>query len=704
MLRGVASARSFTRVSPLALHCQRQFTVEAYAGKKTFDKILIANRGEIAVRIMKTARKMGIKTVAVYSDADANSNFVHYADEAVNIGPAPSAKSYLVVDRIMDAVLKTGAQAVHPGYGFLSENSAFCNALEQHGVVFIGPKYKSIAAMGDKVQSKIFARQAKVNTIPGFAGILETAEEAVRVSNEIGYPVMVKASGGGGGKAMRISFTDDEVREAFRLCKQEALSSFGDDRMFVEKFVEEPRHIEIQVLLDSFGNGVYLNERECSIQRRNQKVLEETPSVIVDPAMRKAMGEQALMMARAVDYQSAGTVEFLVDKNKNFYFLEMNTRLQVEHPITEMVTRQDIVAHMIGVAAGHKLPITQADVGIHGHAIEARVYAEDPFRNFLPSIGRLRRYIEPPAPIRVDTGVREGSEISMYYDPMISKTVAWAPTRAEALQGMRDALDMYVIHGVNHNVSLLRALLDHERFIDGRKITTKFIAEEYPKGFDGGPFTPADAKELAAVATLVHMGFFERSFFASGKAAPDLPGLHFECGEHKFWVKSSGKALSTNDAITVDIFSDETEKAESKVSLSITSDWHPGDHIVTVDFGRGKQHFQINKKSADGYTIQQKGQLRQLKLLTTNERDLWKLMPTTVKKDTSKLVLSPMPGQIKSLAVSVGVKVIVGQELLVMEAMKMQNIIRSPVDGVIKAINCKVGSNVQVDDELVLFE
>jgi len=703
MLRGVASARSLTRISPLALHSQRQFTVEAYAGKKTFDKILIANRGEIAVRIMKTARKMGVKTVAVYSDADANSNFVHAADEAVNIGPPPSSKSYLVVDRIMDAVLKTGAQAVHPGYGFLSENSAFCNALEKHGVVFIGPKYKSIAAMGDKVQSKILARKAQVSTIPGYAGILETAEDAVRVANDIGYPVMVKASGGGGGKGMRVSHTDAEVREAFRLCKMEAMSSFGDDRMFVEKFVEEPRHIEIQVLLDSFGNGVYLNERECSIQRRNQKVLEETPSVIVDPAMRKAMGEQALMMARAVEYQSAGTVEFLVDKNKAFYFLEMNTRLQVEHPITEMVTGQDIVAHMIAVAAGHKLPITQADVGINGHAIEARVYAEDPHRNFLPSIGRLRRYQEPAPPVRCDSGVREGSEISMYYDPMISKTVAWGPTRSHSLQGMRDALDTYVIHGVGHNVSLLRAILDHERFIDGRKITTKFIAEEYPEGFKGGPFTPQDAKELAAVSALVHMGFFERNYHASGAAAPDFPGFYFESESHKYWLKTSGKALD-KEALTVTLFADEKEDPASKTTIQVASDWHPGELIVTVDLGRGKQYYQIQSKAADGYVLQQKGQLRKVKLMTPNEKVMWQRMPVIVKKDTSKLVLSPMPGQIKIVAVNVGDKVIVGQELLVMEAMKMQNIIRSPVDGVIKEVKVKVGVNVQVEEELVTFQ
>ncbi|XP_028836024.1 propionyl-CoA carboxylase alpha chain, mitochondrial isoform X3 [Denticeps clupeoides] len=470
--------------------------------EKTFDKILIANRGEIACRVMKTCKKMGIKTVAVHSDVDANAVHVKMADEAVCVGPAPTSKSYLNMDAIMNAIRQTGAQAVHPGYGFLSENKEFAKRLAAEGVSFIGPDTHAIQAMGDKIESKLIAKAAKVNTIPGFDGVVKDADEAVRIANEIGYPVMIKASAGGGGKGMRIAWNDEETREGFRFSSQEAASSFGDDRLLIEKFIDNPRHIEIQVLADKHGNALWLNERECSIQRRNQKVVEEAPSTFLDPETRRAMGEQAVSLAKAVNYSSAGTVEFLVDSRKNFYFLEMNTRLQVEHPITECITGLDLVQQMIRIAKGFPLQHTQAEIPINGWAIESRVYAEDPYKSFgLPSIGRLSQYQEPLNlhNVRVDSGIEEGSDISIYYDPMISKLVTYGATRAEALKKMEDALDNYVIRGVTHNIPLLREIIVHPRFISG-DISTKFLPEVYPEGFKGHQLTATGRKELLATA------------------------------------------------------------------------------------------------------------------------------------------------------------------------------------------------------------
>src|SRR6056297_2711398 len=470
-----------------------------------FKKILIANRGEIACRVIKTARKMGIATVAIHSDADAQALHVQMADEAVHIGPSPASESYIVIDKVMDAIRQTGAEAVHPGYGFLSENPKFAQALEAEGVAFIGPPKGAIEAMGDKITSKKIAQEADVSTVPGVMGLIEDAEEAVRISNEIGYPVMIKASAGGGGKGMRISWTDDEAREGFQSSKNEAASSFGDDRLFIEKFVTQPRHIEIQVLCDTHGNGIYLGERDCSIQRRNQKVIEEAPSPFLDEETRRAMGEQAVALAQAVDYASAGTVEFIVDGQKNFYFLEMNTRLQVEHPVTELITGVDLVEQMIRVAAGEPLAISQADVKLDGWAIESRLYAEDPYRNFLPSTGRLTRYRPPSehvtdtAVVRNDTGVYEGGEISMFYDPMIAKLCTWAPTRVEAIKGMRQALDRFEVEGIGHNLPFLSAVMDHPRFVKG-DITTAFIAEEYPEGFAGVALDAEQLRHVAAAA------------------------------------------------------------------------------------------------------------------------------------------------------------------------------------------------------------
>ncbi len=497
-----------------------------------FKKILIANRGEIACRVIKSARKMGIATVAVYSDADRDAVHVEMADEAVHIGPAPASQSYLVAEKIIEACKQTGAEAVHPGYGFLSERASFCRALEEQGIVFIGPKPKAIEAMGDKIESKKFANAANVSTVPGWLGVIEDADHAERIAGEIGYPVMIKASAGGGGKGMRIAWDQSEVRDGFDRARSEAKSSFGDDRVFIEKFVVDPRHIEIQILADAHGNTIYLGERECSIQRRNQKVVEEAPSPFLDEATRKAMGEQAVALAKAVDYQSAGTVEFIVDKDKNFYFLEMNTRLQVEHPVTELVTGVDLVEQMIRVAAGEKLDIAQKDVKLTGWAVESRLYAEDPYRNFLPSIGRLTRY-QPPeegrageAIIRNDTGVTEGSEISMFYDPMVAKLCTWAPTRKEAIDAMSDALDEFVVDGIEHNIPFLSALMQHPRWQEGR-LSTGFIAEEFPNGF--APMKPDAGQKavLAAVAAAIELlrrdrldrlEWAARSAFWSGKA------------------------------------------------------------------------------------------------------------------------------------------------------------------------------------------
>eukprot|EP00298_Acanthocystis_sp_HF-20_P012075 c19711_g1_i2.p1 GENE.c19711_g1_i2~~c19711_g1_i2.p1 ORF type:complete len:702 (+),score=238.22 c19711_g1_i2:81-2186(+) len=697
----------FSRNSSSSLEClavvsQRgNSTIASYKDKKTFDKILIANRGEIAIRVMKTAKAMGIKTVAVYSDADANSKHAKFADEAYNIGPAPSNQSYLVQEKILDVVKKSGAQAVHPGYGFLSEKYFFSRALRDMGVKFIGPGEAPLKCMGDKVESKQIARNAGVNTIPGFAGILKTAEDAVKAAHEIGYPVMVKASGGGGGKGMRIAWNDKETIEAFRLCSSEALSSFNDDRMFVEKFIEDPRHIEIQILVDQHGSALYFPERECSIQRRNQKVIEEAPSVLLDPKTREAMGKQAIQLAKAVGYENAGTVEFLCDKHKNFYFLEMNTRLQVEHPITEMITQQDLVCHMIHIAAGHPLSVQQSDLKIVGHAVECRVYAEDPYRGFLPSIGRLSKYKEPSI-ARCDSGILEGTEISPFYDPMVSKTITYAPTRAEALEKMRHALDSYVIQGVGHNISLLRAVLDHKRFIDGTKISTKFLAEEYPEGFKGYHIDVPLSQKFAAVVFFIHTSLEERDYSVSGKKPPSHRRMYFELDEYNYWIGHSNK--TDGKFQRYDIFESE-DSTTPLATFGFTSDWKVGERVIKTEFEDGSvEHTQLIEVLPTGYKVSLKGSDKKVKFLNPISKKLLKHMPVLKKIDTSKFVLSPMPGLVKSVAVQPGDKVIVGQEVAVIEAMKMQNVIRSEKDAVIKSVLVKTGSSVHVDEILIEFE
>ena len=547
-----------------------------------FKKILIANRGEIACRVIKTARKMGIQTVAIYSDADAQALHVQMADEAVHIGPPPANESYIVIDKVMEAIRQTGAEAVHPGYGFLSENPRFAEALEKEGVAFIGPPKGAIEAMGDKITSKKIAQEAGVSTVPGVMGLIEDADDAVKISKEIGYPVMIKASAGGGGKGMRIAWNDEEAREGFQSSKNEAASSFGDDRIFIEKFVTQPRHIEIQVLCDTHGNGVYLGERECSIQRRNQKVIEEAPSPFLDEETRKAMGEQALKLSHAVNYASAGTVEFIVDGERNFYFLEMNTRLQVEHPVTELITGVDLVEHMIRVAAGEKLSLSQDDVKLNGWAMESRLYAEDPYRNFLPSIGRLTRYRPPEeldiegAVVRNDTGVYEGGEISMYYDPMIAKLCTWGHTRLEAIEGMRNALDAFEVEGIGHNLPFLSAVMDHPKFVSGN-ITTAFIAEEYPEGFDGVSLDEDSLRRIAASAAAMHRVAEIRRTRVSGR----MDNHERHVGEA--WVVS----LQGRD-FAVSIAADRegsTVSFEDGSTLRVASRWTPGDSLARLDVG-----------------------------------------------------------------------------------------------------------------------
>ncbi|HEY8352421.1 MAG TPA: acetyl-CoA carboxylase biotin carboxylase subunit [Sphingomonadales bacterium] len=660
-----------------------------------FKKILIANRGEIACRVIKTARKMGIKTVAVYSDADADALHVRMADEAVHIGPPPAAESYLQIDRIVEACKKTGAEAVHPGYGFLSEKEAFCAALEKAGIAFIGPKPKAIAAMGDKIESKKLAAEAGVNTVPGYMGVIPNAEEAVKVARDIGYPVMIKASAGGGGKGMRIARSDDEVREGFQSATNEAKSSFADDRVFIEKFIEEPRHIEIQVLGDAHGNVIYLGERECSIQRRHQKVIEEAPSPFLSPETRRAMGEQAVALAKAVDYQSAGTVEFIVDRDQNFYFLEMNTRLQVEHPVTEMITGIDLVEQMIRVAAGEKLSIRQEDVKLNGWAIESRVYAEDPLRNFLPSIGRLTRY-QPPAEsdsVRVDTGIYEGSEISMYYDPMIAKLITHAPTRAEAIEAMRQALDAYYIRGISHNISFLTAIMNHPRFQEGR-LTTGFIAEEYPDGFSGGTLSAEAREALAAVATLCHVADVKRQAQISGKMEKAAPRFGAD------WVVTLG------DEDIPTRLHDAAERCEVLVGDSlvpIETDWVPGRPIVQGHVGGRTVSIQVDRL-AEGFRVTYDGVSVRALVRTPRAAELAKLMPVKTPPDTSKMLLCPMPGLVVSIEVQEGDEIKAGQTLAVVEAMKMENILRAERDGKVVKINAKKGDSLAVDAVIMEFE
>lgn len=664
-------------------------------------KILIANRGEIACRVIKTAKKMGIATVAVYSDADRNALHVKMADEAVHIGPAPSNQSYIVIDKILDAIRQTGADAVHPGYGFLSENARFAEALKAANVTFIGPPVNAIDAMGDKITSKKLAAEAGVSTVPGHMGLIEDADEAVKIAGSIGYPVMIKASAGGGGKGMRIAWNDDEAREGFQLSRNEAKSSFGDDRIFIEKFVTQPRHIEIQVLGDQHGNVVYLGERECSIQRRNQKVIEEAPSPFLDEATRKAMGEQAVALAKAVGYFSAGTVEFIVDGSRNFYFLEMNTRLQVEHPVTELITGIDLVEEMIRVAAGEKLRFGQADVKLNGWAMESRLYAEDPYRNFLPSIGRLTRY-RPPVEgrgddgtvIRNDTGVFEGGEISMYYDPMIAKLCTWGPDRLAAIDAMGHALDAFEVEGIGHNLPFLSAVMDHPRFRSGA-LTTAFIAEEYPDGFSGVTPSEDDARVLAAVAAHINLTVVTRDGQISGR----LSGQDLKPGND--WVVKIGDHL-----LPVRLADGEggaTVNFADGGSLTIASDWHPGRELATFTVG-GKPVSVKVARAGSGWRLRWRGMDLTVHVRKPRIAELAKLMPVKLPPDTSKMLLCPMPGVITSILADEGATVEAGQPLATVEAMKMENVLRAERRATVKRVAVKAGESLAVDELIMEFE
>lgn len=665
-----------------------------------FDKILIANRGEIACRVIKTARKMGIKTVAVYSDADKHALHVEMADEAIHIGPPPANQSYIVIDKIMDAIKASGAQAVHPGYGFLSENAKFAEALEKAEVAFIGPPKGAIESMGDKITSKKIAQEAGVSTVPGYMGLIEDAEEAVKISNEIGYPVMIKASAGGGGKGMRIAWNDQETREGFQSSKNEAANSFGDDRIFIEKFVTQPRHIEIQVLCDAHGNGIWLNERECSIQRRNQKVVEEAPSPFLDPETRKAMGDQSVALAKAVGYTSAGTVEFIVDGDKNFYFLEMNTRLQVEHPVTELITGVDLVEQMIRVANGEPLSITQDDVQINGWAIENRLYAEDPYRNFLPSIGRLTRY-RPPTEgpmgeglVRNDTGVYEGGEISMYYDPMIAKLCTWAPTREAAIEVMRTALDSFEVEGIGHNLPFVAAVMDHPKFISG-DMTTAFIAEEYPDGFDGVTLDEAGVKRVAAAVAAMNRVAEIRRTRVSGR----LDNHERRVGTE--WVVSvQGGQYPVSIAADHD---GSTVSFEDGASLRVEGDWTPGDSLARMTIDGAPLVLKV-EKITHGFRLRTRGADLKVHVRSPRQAELAALMPEKLPPDTSKMLLCPMPGLIVKIDVAEGEEVQEGQALCTVEAMKMENILRAEKKGTVSKINAGPGDSLAVDDVIMEFE
>lgn len=660
-----------------------------------FDKILIANRGEIACRVIKSAQKMGIKTVAVYSDADSSALHVQMADEAVHIGPSPSAQSYLLKDRILQACLDTGAQAVHPGYGFLSENSEFCELLANAGIAFIGPKTRAIEAMGDKITSKKLADDAGVNTIPGFADVLRDADHAVEIANKLGYPVMLKATAGGGGKGMRVARNDAECRDGYERAGNEARSSFGDDRMFAEKFIEDPRHIEIQIIADSHGNVVYLNERECSLQRRHQKVIEEAPSPFLDEATRKAMGEQAVTLARAVDYQSAGTVEFIVDSQRNFYFLEMNTRLQVEHPVTEMITGVDLVELMIRVADGGELPISQSDVSINGWAIESRVYAEDPFRNFLPSIGRLV-YYRPPAEdehTRVDTGVFEGGEVSMYYDPMIAKLITYGANREEASAHMRTALDRFLIRGVTSNLSFLSALMVHPRFVKG-DMSTNLIGDEYPDGFHPTDLPHHDPTIFIAVAASMARGYRDRAARIGGQLAG-----------HERRVPNDWVVVMNNEqhVVAVVLVEGGHDVQYNGITYEIRSDWEFGQHIFSGTIN-GKQIYVQVEREDQTYRLWHGGSQANVSIVTPGVAKLLKYMPVKVPPDMSKFLISPMPGLLVSLAVKEGDVINAGQELAVLEAMKMENTLLAERDGVVASINYQPGVNLAVGDIIMELE
>jgi propionyl-CoA carboxylase alpha chain len=661
-----------------------------------FKKILIANRGEIACRVIKTARKMGILTVAVYSEADCDSLHVEMADEGVCIGPAASKESYLVIDKIIAACKQTGAEAVHPGYGFLSENQEFSRRLEEEGIIFIGPKHYSVGQMGDKIASKKLANEAKVNTIPGYADAIDTPEQAVEIAKGIGYPVMIKASAGGGGKGLRVAFDDKECFEGFTSCRNEAKTAFGDDRILIEKYVLEPRHIEIQVLGDAHGNTVYLHERECSIQRRHQKVIEEAPSPFLDPATRKAMGEQAVALAKAVNYQSAGTVEFVVGADKSFYFLEMNTRLQVEHPVTEMITGLDLVEQMIRVAAGEKLSFTQDDLKINGWSMECRINAEDPFRGFLPSTGRLVKF-DPPAAVdgkvRVDTGVYDGGEISMFYDSMIAKLIVHAATREQAIARMRVALNAFVIRGISSNIPFQSALMQHPRFHSGN-FNTGFIAEEYPKGFDASMVPHDDPSLLISVAAFVHRRNIDRAAQISGQ----LAGHELKVGADWVVLRDGEQhlvnATPLNNGYLIEY---KGEKYE------IISDWRLGQPILHGTCNGEEFTLQLERRGIK-YRLFHWGAQVDLTVLSARAAAFLALMPEKAPPDLSKYLLSPMPGLLREVSVKEGQEVKAGEKLAVIEAMKMENILKADQDCKVKKLVAKAGESLSVDQVIIEFE
>ena len=659
-----------------------------------FKKILVANRGEIACRVFTTAKKMGIATVAVYSDADADALHVQMADEAVNIGPAASAESYLVVEKIIQACRDTGADAVHPGYGFLSENAQFRDALDDAGIVFIGPGKKAIESMGDKITSKLIAEKAGVSCIPGYTDVVRDAEHALQISAEIGYPVMLKASAGGGGKGMRVAWDEADCRDGFERATNEARASFGDTRIFIEKYIQQPRHIEIQVMADGHGNVIYLGERECSIQRRHQKVIEEAPSPFLDEATRQKMGEQSCALAKAVDYQSAGTVEFIADADMNFYFLEMNTRLQVEHPVTELVTGQDLVEMMIRVAAGEKLSLAQDQVTLTGWAMESRVYAEDPFRNFMPSIGRLFGYREPQGEaVRVDSGVYEGGEVSMHYDPMISKLITYGDNRTQAIERMVDALDAYYIRGVNHNISFLNALMVHPRFVAG-ELTTNFIAEEFPDGFNADLVPQTNPAIATVVAAAVHQKYGERAAQISGQ----MQGHEYEIATD--WVVITG---DTETLVSVTLSATGALVAIDGTDYMVETDWALGEPLFQAQINHQALTLQI-ERAESGYKLFYRGAEIDALVLSPTAAKLNQLMPEKVPADLSKFLLSPMPGLLVKLSVKVGDQVKAGEELAVVEAMKMENSLRAVQDGIVASISAETGDSLEVDQTILAFE
>ncbi len=673
-----------------------------------FKKILIANRGEIACRIISTAQRMGIKTVAVYSAADRESRHVRMADEAVFIGPAPSRESYLLIERIIQACKDTGADAVHPGYGFLSENAEFAERVEAEGITFIGPKFPAIAAMGDKIASKKLALAAHVNTIPGYNEVIESPEEAVKIAQDIGYPIMIKASAGGGGKGLRVANNDAEVLTGFVTCKTEAANNFGDDRVFIEKFVVEPRHIEIQILGDAYGNVVYLWERECSIQRRHQKVIEEAPSPFINAATRKAMGEQAVTLAKAVQYQSAGTVEFVVGADQSFYFLEMNTRLQVEHPVTEAITGLDLVEQMIRVAAGEKLAFTQAEIQLNGWAMECRINADDPFRNFLPSTGRLVKYRPPEATngVRVDTGVFEGGEIPMYYDSMIAKLIVHGANRQEAIEKMRSALNEFVIRGIHSTIPFQAALFQHPRFITG-DFNTGFIAEEYPDGFHPDSVQPHDPYLFAALATFMRHRYLEHIQLIDGQ----LVGHEMVIAK-RFVVVTNKRVgaiddpcnLPTRIELKEGVYTVYVDGPNGLSRYDIASHWRPGMICLHATInGTRKITAQVERRGV-GYHLVLDGAQYACMVLSPFGSEMQKRMPIKALPDTSKMLLSPMPGLLTQLTVKVGEKVIAGQKLAAIEAMKMENTLLAAHDGIVAELLVKQGDSLSVDQLIMRFE